>query len=80
MIHIVGLMRTITKDIQLNIDGSPLSFRLTKPDTFSGVEILRLLLLLQDQRRETEQGDVFCKEAGDVYMQQNNSGNRQKDD
>ena len=36
-------MRIITKDIQLTIDGSPLSFRLTKPDAFSGVEILRLL-------------------------------------
>ena len=34
-------MRIITKDIQLSIDGSPLSFRLTKPDAFSGVEILR---------------------------------------
>ena len=42
-------MRIITKDIQLPIDGSPLSFRLTKPDAFSGVEILRLLLRLQDQ-------------------------------
>ena len=35
-------MRQITKDIQITIDGSPLSFRLTKPDAFSGVEILRL--------------------------------------
>ena len=43
-------MRIITKDIQLPIDGSPLSFRLTKPDAFSGVEILRLLMRLQDQR------------------------------
>ena len=42
-------MRTITKDIQLTIDGSPQGFRLTKPDAFSGVEILRLLLRLQDQ-------------------------------
>ena len=45
-------MRTITKDIQLNVDGSFLSFRLTKPDAFSGVEILRLLLRLQDARPE----------------------------
>ena len=29
-------MRQITKDIQLTIDGSPLGFRLTKPDAFSG--------------------------------------------
>ena len=42
-------MRIITKDIQLAIDGSLQGFRLTKPDAFSGVEILRLLLRLQDQ-------------------------------
>ena len=45
-------MRQITKDIQITIDGSPQSFRLTKPDAFSGVEILRLLLRLQDARPE----------------------------
>ena len=45
-------MRIITKDIQLPIDGSPQGFRLTKPDAFSGVEILRLLLRLQDARPE----------------------------
>ena len=45
-------MRTITKDIQLNIDGNSVNFRLTKPDAFSGVEILRLLLRLQDARPE----------------------------
>jgi hypothetical protein len=38
-------MRTITKDIQLNIDGNSENFRLTKPDAFSGVEILWLLYL-----------------------------------
>ena len=43
-------MRIISKDITLTIDGSPQGFRLTKPDAFSGVEILRLLLRLQDQR------------------------------
>ena len=43
------IMRQITKDIQTTIDGSLQSFRLTKPDAFSGVEILRLLLRLQDQ-------------------------------
>ena len=42
-------MRIITKDIQLAIDGSLQGFRLTKPDAFSGVEILRLLLRLQDR-------------------------------
>ena len=45
-------MRQITKDIQSMIDGSPQGFRLTKPDAFSGVEILRLLLRLQDARPE----------------------------
>ena len=43
-------LRRISKDLSLTIGGSPLSFRLTKPDAFSGVEILRLLLRLQDQR------------------------------
>ena len=41
-------MRIITKDIQMIIDGSQTGFRLKKPDAFSGVEILRLLLRLQD--------------------------------
>ena len=41
-------MRNIFKDVTLTIDGSPQGFRLTKPDAFSGVEILRLLLRLQD--------------------------------
>ena len=45
-------MRIISKDIVLDIDGSPQGFRLTKPDAFSGVEILRLLLRLQDSRPE----------------------------
>ena len=42
-------MRQISKDISMSIDGSPQAFRLTKPDAFSGVEILRLLLRLQEQ-------------------------------
>ena len=41
-------MRQINKDISLTIDGSPQGFRLTKPDAFSGVEILRLVMRLQD--------------------------------
>ena len=49
-------MRQIHKDIQITIDGSPQGFRLTKPDAFSGVEILRLLLRLQD-RWERNVGD-----------------------
>ena len=30
-------MCQITKEIQLTIDGNPVTFRLTKPDAFSGV-------------------------------------------
>ena len=57
-------MRQITKDIQIMIDGSQKAFRLTKPDAFSGVEILRLLLRLQNwqechpERSETESKDL----------------------
>ena len=61
-------MRQITKDIQISIDGSQKGFRLTKPDAFSGVEILRLLLRLQDQwgaeqRGEAGQRGRFCGPA-----------------
>ena len=41
-------MRQITKDIQINIDGSPLGFRLTKLDAFSGITLLRLLMRLEE--------------------------------
>ena len=40
-------MRQITKDIRVTIDGTPLSFRLTKLDAFSGVTLLRLLMRLE---------------------------------
>ena len=40
-------MRQITKDIQLTIDGNPISFRLTKLDAFTGVTLLRLLMRLE---------------------------------
>ena len=42
-------MRQITKDIQLTIDGNPISFRLTKHDAFSGVTLLRLLMRLEGE-------------------------------
>ena len=45
-------MRTITKDIQINIGGSPLGFRLTKLDAFSGIFLLRLLMRLEDNRQK----------------------------
>ena len=37
-------MRQITKDIEINIDGSRIGFRLSKLDAFSGVMLLRLLM------------------------------------
>ena len=60
-------MRTIIKDIQLNIDGNSVNFRLTKPDAFSGVEILRLILRLQDQRPEMNPSvlDLITSLSGD---------------
>ena len=42
-------MRTITKDIFLNLGGEKKGFRLTKPDAFSGVEILRIFLRMQKE-------------------------------
>ena len=42
-------MRQFTKDIQINIDGSPVGFRLTKLDAFSGVTLLRLLMRLEEK-------------------------------
>ena len=40
-------MRQIAKDIEISVDGSPVGFRLTKLDAFSGVALLRLLLRLE---------------------------------
>ena len=57
-------MRNITKDITLTVEGEKRTFRLTKPDAFSGVEILRLFLRLQDQWADrAEQRDGFCRTA-----------------
>ena len=42
-------MRNTEKKIEIEIDGVKRTFRLRKPDAFTGVEILRLLLRLQDQ-------------------------------
>ncbi len=42
-------MRRITKDITLAIDREPVSFRLTKPDAFSGMVLLRLLMRLEEK-------------------------------
>ena len=60
-------MRKISKEITLTIDGSPQGFRLTKPDAFSGVEILRLLLRLQDTRPDASPSvlDLITSLSGD---------------
>ena len=42
-------MRKIYKDIEITIDGNPVSFRLTKLDAFSGVQLLRLLMRLESE-------------------------------
>ena len=42
-------MRQITKDIQINIDGSQIGFRLSKLDAFSGIMLLRLLMRLEKE-------------------------------
>lgn len=47
-------MRMIEKDLSLEVDGQKMNFRLKKPDAFSGMEILRLLIRLQDQRPEAK--------------------------
>ena len=46
-------MRNITKDVTLSLGGEKRTFRVTKPDAFSGVEILRLFLRLQEEREGT---------------------------
>ena len=46
-------MRTVIKDIQINIDEDEKSFRLTKLDAFSGVMLLRLLMKLESQQDPT---------------------------
>ena len=61
-------MRIITKDIEINIDGSRIGFRLTKLDAFSGVTLLRLLMRLEEQRdgsrsSEQEREDRPCRSA-----------------
>ena len=45
-------MKQIDKMITLDLGGEKKDFRLRKPDAFSGVEILRLLMRLQDRNPE----------------------------
>ena len=50
-------MRTITKDIEITVDGSRTGFRLSKPDAFSGVMLLRLLMRLGEPPRAAGGGN-----------------------
>ena len=53
-------MRQITKDIQITIDGSPLGFRLTKLDAFSGITLLRLLMRLEERHPNPAMLDLIA--------------------
>ena len=59
-------MRTITKDIQINIDGSPVGFRLTKLDAFSGVTLLRLLMRLEEHNASPTMLDLIASLSEDA--------------
>ncbi len=51
-------MRDIIKNIQLQIDGKPMDFRLTKLDAFSGVSLLRLLIRLNESEQKSSVLDL----------------------
>ena len=53
-------MRTITRDIEINIDGSRIGFRLCKLDAFSGVMLLRLLMRLENQNAAPTMLDLIA--------------------
>ena len=53
-------MRTITKDIEITVDGSRTGFRLSKPDAFSGVMLLRLLMRLENQNAAPTMLDLIA--------------------
>ena len=53
-------MRQITKDITLTVDGTPLGFRLTKLDAFSGVTLLRLLMRLTEKNERPTVLDLIA--------------------
>ena len=52
-------MRSITKDIEITIDGNRTGFRLTKLDAFSGVSLLRLLIRLNGSEQKTSALDLI---------------------
>ena len=53
-------MRQISKDIEIIIDGSPVGFRLSKLDAFSGVTLLRLLMRLENQNTAPTMLDLIA--------------------
>ena len=53
-------MRQISKDIEITIDGSPVGFRLSKLDAFSGVMLLRLLMRLENQNASPTMLDLIA--------------------
>ena len=53
-------MRQITKDIQINIDGSQVGFRLFKLDAFSGIMLLRLLMRLEEHNAHPTMLDLIA--------------------
>ena len=58
-------MRQITKDIQINIDGSQTGFRLSKLDAFSGVMLLRLMMRLENQKETPTMLDLIASLSED---------------
>ena len=58
-------MRQITKDIQITIDGTPVSFRLMKLDAFSGVQLLRLLMRLESENPSPTILDLVSSFSGE---------------
>jgi len=60
-------MRRINRDIEITVDGTRQGFRLFKPDAFSGVMLLRLLMRLEDGRigeRIGGDGSPTVRESG----------------
>ena len=53
-------MRTVVKDIQINIDGIEKSFRLTKLDAFSGIMLLRLMMRLEENQKGITMLDLIA--------------------
>ena len=53
-------MRQITKDIQINMDGNRIGFRLSKLDAFSGVMLLRLLMRLEETNNRPTMLDLIA--------------------